>query len=271
MTRSGGTAAFDVHFATADGTASTADGDYVAKTGTVHFDAGVTTQTVSVVVNGDTKVEPNETYSVNLSGATNGATISHASGVGTIVNDDAPAGSVAISDATITEGNNGSQLETFTVTRSGGNAAFDVHFATADGTATTADGDYVAKTGTVHFDAGVTTQTVSVVVNGDTKVEPNETYNVNLSGATKRRHDLARKRRRHHRQRRRCSRSRPGGRLCVDRRCHHHRRQQRLADRDLHGDEDRRQRCLRRALCDTCWHRQCCRRRLCRQVRQFAL
>jgi len=116
----------------------------------------------------------------------NGATISHAQGVGTIVNDDvAPvAGSVAIGDVSITEGNNGSQVETFTVTRTGGSAAFDVNFATADGTATTADGDYVAKSGTVHFADGVNTQTVSVVVNGDTKVEANETYNVNLSGAT---------------------------------------------------------------------------------------
>jgi hypothetical protein len=183
LTRTGGSAAFDVNFATTDGTATTADGDYVTKSGTVHFADGVNTQSVSVVVNGDTRVEANETYNVNLSGATNGATISHAQGVGTIVNDDA-SGSVSIGDATITEGNNGSQIETFTVTRTGGNAAFDVNFATADGTATTADGDYVQQHGPLHFAAGVNTQTISVVVNGDTKVEVNETYNVNLSGAT---------------------------------------------------------------------------------------
>ena len=86
--------------------------------------------------------------------------------------------------STITEGDNGSQIETFTVTRTGGNAAFDVDFATADGSATAADGDYVANTGNVHFDAGVNTQTISIVVNGDTKVEANETFKVNLSAAT---------------------------------------------------------------------------------------
>ena len=66
----------------------------------MHFDAGVNTQTVSVVINGDTKVEGNETFHVNLSGATNGATISHAQGTGNIINDDAApvAGSVSISD-----------------------------------------------------------------------------------------------------------------------------------------------------------------------------
>src|SRR5262249_10106944 len=74
------------------------------------------------------------------------------------------AGSVLINDVSITEGNNGSQVATFTVTRTGGSAAFDVNFATANGSATTADGDYVAKSGTVHFAEGVNTQTVSVVV-----------------------------------------------------------------------------------------------------------
>jgi len=186
VTRTGGAAAFDVNFATKDGSATTADGDYAAQTGKVHFDIGVTTQTISIVVNGDAKVEANETFNVNLSGATNGAKIADGHGVGTIVNDDAApvAGSVSIGDKVITEGNNGSHIETFTVTRTGGSAAFDVNFATADGSATAADGDYAAKTGKVHFDAGVNTQTISIVVNGDTKVEGNETFNVNLSAAT---------------------------------------------------------------------------------------
>jgi hypothetical protein len=189
VTRSGGNAAFDVNFATADGTATAADKDYNAQSGTLHFAQGAVSQIISVVVNGDTKVEGNETYDVNLSGPTNGATISHAQGVGTIVNDDvavpAPvAGSVTINNVSMTEGNNGTMLETFTVTRSGGDAAFDVNFATADGTATAADKDYNAQSGTLHFAQGAVSQTISVVVNGDTKVEGNEAYDVNLSGAT---------------------------------------------------------------------------------------
>jgi hypothetical protein len=192
VTRTGGSAAFDVNFATKDGSATTADGDYVAKSGSVHFEAGVNSQTISVVVNGDTKVEANETFNVNLSGVTNGATIADGQGVGTIVNDDtAPApppapvaGSVSINDVSITEGNNGSHIETFTVTRTGGSAAFDVHFATQAGSASAADGDYVGKSGDLHFDAGVNTETISITVNGDAKVEANETFNVNLSAAT---------------------------------------------------------------------------------------
>src|SRR5438876_6853139 len=56
-----------------------------------------------------------------------------------------------------------------------------VNYATADGTATVADGDYVAASGTVTFLPGVTSQPVAVTVNGDTKSEPNETFFVNLS------------------------------------------------------------------------------------------
>src|SRR5438094_9936748 len=76
-----------VNYATADGTATVADGDYVAASGTVTFLPGVTSQPVAVTVNGDTKFEPNETFFVNLSNPVN-ATISDNQGVGTIVNDD---------------------------------------------------------------------------------------------------------------------------------------------------------------------------------------
>jgi hypothetical protein len=188
VTRSGGTAAFDVNYATSDGTATVADNDYVGvPTTALHFNAGDTTKTVSVTINGDTKVEGNESFNVNLTGATNGATISKGVGIGIITNDDvAPvAGSVSINDAQIVEGNSGTQLLNFTVTRSGGTAAFDVNYATQDGTATVADNDYVnVPTTALHFNAGDTTKTVSVTINGDTKVEGNESFNVNLTGAT---------------------------------------------------------------------------------------
>ena len=56
-----------------------------------------------------------------------------------------------------------------------------VQAATADGTATVADGDYVANTQTLTFAPGVTTQTFTVLVNGDAKSEVNEFFTVNLA------------------------------------------------------------------------------------------
>jgi hypothetical protein len=93
-------------------------------------------------------------------------------------------GSLAISDASVAEGNSGTTVETFVVTRTGGTAAFDVSFSTADGSATVADHDYVAASGTLHFSAGVNTQTISITINGDTTPESDEAFFVNLSGAT---------------------------------------------------------------------------------------
>ena len=94
------------------------------------------------------------------------------------------AGSISINDVSIAEGNSGTTVETFTVTRSGGTEPFAVNFATSDGTATVADHDYVANAGTLNFAAGVNTQTISVTINGDTWFESNDTFSVNLSGAT---------------------------------------------------------------------------------------
>ena len=180
-----GTAAFSVDYATADGTA-TAGSDYVATSNTLNFAAGsgaAQSQTVSVTINGDTTIEPDEAFFVNLLNATGGGTIVKSQGIGTISNDDA-VGSISIGDVTIAEGNAGTSTATFTVTRTGGNAAFDLTYATADGTAT-AGSDYVAQpTGTVSFAAGDLTKTISVTINGDATVEPDETFFVNLLNVT---------------------------------------------------------------------------------------
>jgi hypothetical protein len=79
-----------VKYATADDTAMKADKDYQKTSGTLTFNPGEVSQTVTVLVNGDTEEEPDETFYVNLSNATN-AGISDSQGLGTIKNDD-PAG-----------------------------------------------------------------------------------------------------------------------------------------------------------------------------------
>ena len=206
VTRTGGTAAFDLTYATADGTA-TAGSDYVAQpTGTVSFAAGDLTKTISVTINGDTTVEPDETFFVNLLNATNGGTIVDAQGLGTITNDDAAGGvgNISINDVTITEGNSGTKVATFTVSHTG-SAAFSVNYATANSTATagtSGTADYVATSGTLNFAAGTSTQTVSVTIRGDTIYEPNETLLCQSDGCDQRRHHHQERRSRHHRQRR---------------------------------------------------------------------
>src|SRR5262249_6369833 len=125
----------------------------------------------------------NETLALNISGATNTSNAA-ASGTGTILNDD-PVPSLSINSVSHAEGNAGATAFTFTVTLSAvSGQTVTAGFATADGTATIADGDYAATSGTVTFIPGTTTQTITVSANGDTKFEPDETFALNLSAPT---------------------------------------------------------------------------------------
>jgi hypothetical protein len=166
-----------VNYATANGTA-TAGSDYVANSGTVIFNSGETSKTVTVQVNGDTTTEPNETFTVNLSNAVN-APILDNQGVGTILNDDS---AISINDVSLNEGNTGTTAFTFTVNVTPPSSqAVTVNYATANGTAV-APGDYNAVASTLLvFGAGEASKTVTVQVNGDTTVEPNENFTVTLS------------------------------------------------------------------------------------------
>jgi len=169
-----------VDYVITDDTATSADADYVPVTGTATIPAGSTSTTIDVPVTGDTTVETDETFTVDLSNPTN-ATIADNQGVGTIENDDAP--TVSISDATVVEGDAGTADLVYTVSLDQPSTEdVTVEVTTTDGTATTADGDYVATTETIVIPAGSTEATFTVPVNGDTTVETDESVTATLSG-----------------------------------------------------------------------------------------
>jgi hypothetical protein len=74
-------------YSTANGTA-TAGTDYLPASGTLTFGLGQISQTITVLVLGDTVVEPNETFSVNITSVSDNAYIGNGQGTGTILNDD---------------------------------------------------------------------------------------------------------------------------------------------------------------------------------------
>ena len=167
-----------VDFSTADGSATVAGGDYQSTSGTVTINAGNTTGTIEVPINGDRLGEPDEYLYVNLTG-TNGAGIRNGNGYGYIL-DDEPKISIN-SPAAITEGHRGTKLLTFTVTLSAAsNEAVTVRYATHDSSAT-AGSDYVATSGTLTFAAGQTTKTFTVAIKGDKRKEWDESFYVELS------------------------------------------------------------------------------------------
>lgn len=172
-----GDVSFDI--ATGDGTAF-AGSDYVSKTVIGQLiPSGQTSATFAVIINGDTEVESNETFTVNVSNVT-GATVLNSQALGTISNDDSA--TLSIADASLVEGNSGISTATFALTLSQPMPTpirFDI--TTNDGTANV-NSDYHghSQSGRI-FDAGRTRQVFEVIVNGDTAVELDETFVVTIS------------------------------------------------------------------------------------------
>ena len=168
-----------VDYATADGSA-TAGGDYQAASGTVIFAPGQTSQTITVLVNGDRAAEPTEYFFVNLAGPAN-AGLADGQGVGTIADDEPH---ISVGGEAIAEGNVGTTELTFTVTLSAAcNVPVTVDYATGDGSALAGE-DYTAASGTLTFAPGELFQTVTVPVNGDLDIEYDESVFVTLSNPT---------------------------------------------------------------------------------------
>lgn len=93
--------------------------------------------------------------------------------------------SISTTSINVREGNSGTTTATFTVSLSRKSIhSIMVHYATREGSATVADGDYVAANGTLSFKAGEVAKTVSVTIKGDTKIEPGEYFSLDFSNAT---------------------------------------------------------------------------------------
>ena len=172
---------FTVPFQTANGSAMAGE-DYTATSGELAFTgADGETEIVSVTILGDHVVEADETFDVQLGMPSDESVlVPDPTGTGTLENDDNA--TLAIADFAAAEGDSGTVEFTFTVTLTGElNEGFTVDFTTADGSATTADGDYQATSGTLTFDGSDgEEETVIVLVNGDTEPEDDETFTVEL-------------------------------------------------------------------------------------------
>jgi hypothetical protein len=181
VTRSGATNAVTVNYATASGSA-TSGADFTALSGALSFAAGDLAKTITVATSDDVAVESTENMTVNLSGATGGAIVTTASGVGNISdNDSAISAAFSINDVSV--GESGGSL-VFTITKSGSTTvSHSVNYATASGAAATG-ADFTGVSGTLTFPFNVISQTVSVPILEDTLTEANETFSFNLSSAT---------------------------------------------------------------------------------------
>ncbi|MCZ8118971.1 MAG: M10 family metallopeptidase C-terminal domain-containing protein [Microcystis sp. LE18-22.4A] len=180
FTRTGSTTSALTANYTVGGTATNGT-DYTSIPTSVTFAAGSSTATVTFDPTADTTVEPDETVILTLAAGTGYTVGTPNAATGTITNDDSA--SISINDVTVSEGNSGTTNAVFTVTLSNPvDTSVTLNYSTANGTATTADNDYTAiATTPLTFNVGETSKTITVAVNGDTKVENNETFFLNLS------------------------------------------------------------------------------------------
>jgi chitinase len=175
-------------FATSDASAQVSDADYLTSNGTLSFASGVTSQSITVQIVGDSTVENDESFALTLSNLTQPPGITtvslgaNASVLGTIENDDSS--TLTLSGASVFEGDVGTTVLNFTLSASNSSAIpLGVTASTSDGTAI-APGDYTALPGqAVVVPAGVDGRSVSiaVVVNGDFVPETDESFTLSLS------------------------------------------------------------------------------------------
>ncbi len=146
-----------------------------------------TPQTVTVAAVDDTAIEGPHlgtiTHSVSSSDGRYNNLVVPSVSVNITDNDQA---ALAINDVSISEGNTGSSILSFTVTRTGTtSAAAGFTYGTVDNGAT-AGSDYATASGTGSIPGGGSSgsTTVNVTINGDAVFENNESFFVNLSAPT---------------------------------------------------------------------------------------
>lgn len=178
VTRTGGLeGSATVNYATSNGTAS-AGSDYTSTSGTLTFAVGELVKTFAIPITNDTTLEPDETIQITLSSAGGNTTLGTlATGSVTIQDNDAPT-PVTISPATqtVTEA---ATLLTFTVSRSTLGNDGTVAYATAFGTANSAD--FTAASGTLTFTTSDLSKTFTVAILDDALDEAPESFTVTLS------------------------------------------------------------------------------------------
>lgn len=171
---------FSVPFSTADGSA-TEPSDYASADGVLSFN-GTSGEVLNITVQvvADTVLEADETFSVNLGSPSSlDVSVTDDSGLGTISNDDSA--SISINDISEVEGSAGTTPFEFSVSLNNPvQGGFSVPFSSLDGSATE-PADYASVNDVLSFAGTVgEVQTVAVQVVGDTAIESDENFRVNL-------------------------------------------------------------------------------------------
>ena len=157
------------------------DFDKISNQVVTFFPNGGLEKTITVNIKGDTLVEGSEIFEVRLSNPVNAAINGSGVAIGTIENDDKASVTLSVVETTVSEGDSGLTSVTFMATLDNPvSSGFDLEYKTVDGSAE-AGLDYEANSGTLSFN-GTAGEALPIVVQvkGDTAVEGDETFKVEL-------------------------------------------------------------------------------------------
>lgn len=170
----------EVTYETIDGTAIAGE-DFIVKSGSIVFAEGEQEKTVTVTVNSDTDLEPDEYFALSITEVVNARIGPQQRAQYTIINDEKPV--VSIKPAVGFESTGRRTTALFEVTYLGEiSAPIILSYGTRDGTAVARE-DYQATQGTLMFHPGDTKKQVSVGIIGDTRPEVDETFFLVVSGS----------------------------------------------------------------------------------------
>ncbi|OLH46520.1 hemagglutinin [Xanthomonas oryzae pv. oryzae] len=165
---------------TRSGTA-TSGTDYTGAVTSVVVPANTASASFSVTPVADTTVETDETVTFQVASGTGYSTGSPSSATATIVNDDFPSASIAVSPASVTEDGATNLLYTVTLNQPSP-TALSIGFGVG-GTATSGT-DYAAVNSPLVIAAGQTTGTITINPTADSTVEPDETVVISLNAGS---------------------------------------------------------------------------------------
>ncbi|MEN3971800.1 lamin tail domain-containing protein [Sphingomicrobium sp. XHP0235] len=188
VTRSGGSdgeVSVDYNTGTFVTNNATFGDDFTPQSGTLVFADGETSKTITYTINGDVEIEGDERFAVVLTNPTGGATTDPSAfqAVGTILDDDNP-GAFSIGDVSVEEGDVGTTLMTFTVTRDATAGEVTVDFVSSLVSASADDFVSLPSGGTLTFADGEASRTITVEVAGDQIIEGDESVQIDLVNAT---------------------------------------------------------------------------------------
>jgi len=174
---------YTVNYSVVGGTADGGGVDYTLAAGTLTFNSGQTTKQISIPINNDGLDEEDETIIVGLSdpgggGAVLGPIKQHTY---TIV-DPRPTVQFASAASTAMEDESPHELEV--VLSAGLQSSSSVSYSVGGGTADGAGDDYTLAAGSLTFNAGETSKTISISIVDDDIKELPETIIVSLSNPT---------------------------------------------------------------------------------------